>query len=103
MCPGNATYELYATVLELLASISKTLESKLLSSFKATPYYSLMADESTDIAFQEELSVCARWIQKNKPVEHFLGIVYTKEVNAQAIAGYLCDFMKSRGISFENM
>ena len=89
-CPHNATYESYATVVELLASISKTLENRLLCSLKASPYYSLMADESTDIASQEELSVCARWLEQNKAVEHFLGIVHAKETNAQAIAGYLC-------------
>ena len=102
-CPGNATYESYATVVELLTSISKTLETTLLSSLKASPYYSLMADESTDVASQEDLSVCARWLQQNKPVEHFLGIVHAKETNAQAIAGYLCDFMKSKDISFETL
>ena len=102
-CPHNATYESYATVVELLASISKTLENNLLSSLKASPYYSLMADESTDVASQEELSVCARWLEQNKAVEHFLGIVQAKETNAQAIAGYLCAFMESRNIGFEKM
>ena len=102
-CPGNATYESYSTIVELLTSISKTLESNLLSSLKASPYYSLMADESTDAASQEELSVCARWLEHNKPVEHFLGIIQAKQANAEAISGYICDFMKSSGISFENM
>ena len=58
-CPGNATYESYNTIVELLTSISKTLESNLLSSLIASLYYSLMVDESTDAASQEELSVCA--------------------------------------------
>ena len=46
-----------------------------MSSFKASPYFSLMADESTDISSKEKLSVCARWLHKSKPEEHFLGIV----------------------------
>ena len=98
--PRNASY---ATIVELFASISKTLESNLLSSFKASPYYSLMADESTDVASQEELSVCARWLQHGRPVEHFLGIVPAKETNAEAISGYLSSFLKSRSISFVKM
>ena len=61
-CPRNATYESYATVVDLLTSISKVLESNLLSSFEASMYFSLMADESTDISSKEELSIilCAR-------------------------------------------
>ena len=48
-----------------------------------------MADESTDIASQEELPVCARWLHDNKAVEHFLGIIHAKETNAKAISEYL--------------
>ena len=44
-----------------------------------------MADESTDSASQEELSVCAQWLYENKVVEHFLGIIHAKETNAKAI------------------
>ena len=90
-------------IVELLTSISKTLEKSLLSSLKRSPFYSLMADESADVASQEKLSVCARWLDQNKPVEHFLGIIHAKETNARAIAGYLCEFMKSKGITFEKM
>ena len=102
-CPGNVTYESYPTVAELLASISNILENSLLSSLKASPYFSLMADEGTDVASKEELSVCARWLQDGKPVEHFLGIVQAKETNAEAITGYLAAFMQSKDIGFEKM
>ena len=37
-----------------------------------------MADESTDISSKEELSVCGRWIENGKAVEHFLGSVRAK-------------------------
>ena len=62
-----------------------------------------MADESTDVASQEELSVCARWIEDNKRVEHFLGILHAKEKNAQAIACYLRTFLQSKNIGFDKM
>ena len=102
-CPGNATYQSYARVAELLASISNILENSLLCSLKASPYFSLLADESTDVASKEELSVCAHWLQDSKPVEHFLAIVQAKETNAEAITGYLMAFLQSKGIGFEKM
>ena len=59
--------------------------------------------ESTDVAPKEELSVSARWLHHNKPVEHFLGVIQAKEINAEAIAGYISDFLQSRSITFEKM
>lgn len=102
-CPRNATYESYSTIVELLASISKTLENSLLYSLKGSVYYSIMVDESTDVASKEELSVCARWLHHNKPVEHFLGVIQAKETNADAIAIYISDFLQSKSITFEKM
>ena len=102
-CPRNATYESYATVVDLLASISKILESNLLSSFQASPYFSLMADESTDISSKEELSVCARWLHESKSEEHFLGIVQAKETTAEALTGYLYAFLESKNINIKKM
>ena len=93
-CPHNATYESYATVVDLLACISKVLEENLLTSFKASRNFSLMADEATDISSKEDLSVCARWLENNKPVDHFLGIVHAKETTAKGITSHLCTFLK---------
>ena len=45
-----------------------------------------MADESTDITSQEELSLSACWAQQNKPAEHFFGIIHAKQTSVQAIA-----------------
>ena len=53
-CPRNATYESYSTIVELLASIRKTLENSLLDSLKGSVYYSIMVDESTDVASKEK-------------------------------------------------
>ena len=64
-CPRNAMYESYATVVDL-ASISKVLESNILSSFQASTYFSLMADQSTDISSKEELYVHDGYIIANQ-------------------------------------
>ena len=56
-----------------------------------------------DVSSKEELSICARWEQGGKPVEHFLGIVPAKETTAQAIATYLCDFLECKSINITEM
>ena len=70
----------------------------MLSSLKASPFYSIMADESTDVSSKEELSIFGRWIDNGKAVEHFLGIVRAKEVNAEGLAKYLLEFLQERNI-----
>ena len=102
-CPCNATYESYSTIVQLLSSVSKILEQKLFCRLKGSSYYSLLADECTDISCKEELSVCARCLHQNKPVEHFLGITHVKETTDQAIASYLSDFLQSKSINLENI
>ena len=98
VCPANATYMSTITVAELLKSISQFIKEQILDQLKSSPYFSLMADESTDIASKEELSVCARWLENGKAVEHFLGTVNAHEVHAEALTQYLLQFLSDNGI-----
>ena len=79
-------YESYITVVDLLASISKILEGDLLSILKASTYFSLMADESTDVSLQEEVSVCAQWLHnKKKQWSTFLGSCQQKRLQLKLL------------------
>ena len=100
-CSGNATYLSKISIAEFIECISYYIEERVLSSLKASPFYSIMADESTDVSSKEELSIFGRWIDNGKAVEHFLGIVRAKEVNAEALAKYLLDFLQERNIPTE--
>ena len=102
-CPSNATYLSKASTVELLSSISHQLENDILARLKASPYYSIMADESTDTSSKEELSVCARWIEDGQAVEHFLGIVHAHKVTAGHLAQYLLDFLHDRDIPIQKL
>ena len=57
-CPSNATYLSKATASELLCSISNSIKARVLTSLRSSEYISIMADESTDVASKEELSIC---------------------------------------------
>ena len=101
--PSNATYLSKITTAELLESISHVLEQTLLEQLKSSTYFSIMADETTDIASMEELSICCRWLFRGEPVEHYLGIVHAHEVNAEAITRYLLQFLNERGLSLDKL
>ena len=97
MCAENATYLSKATSADLIECSGHHIDSSLLDG----PFYSIIADESTDISLKEKLSVCGRWIEKGKAVEHYLGRVHAKEVTAKVLTQYLLDFLLERGIPIQ--
>ena len=58
--------------------------------------YSLMADECTDIANVEELSVFCRWEEGGVPVECFLEIIPLKKADAETIYSTLIECLKKK-------
>ena len=50
-----------------------------------------MADECTDIATIEELSLFFRWAEDGEPVEHFFDIIPLKKADAASIYTTLTD------------
>ena len=44
-----------------------------------------MADECTDVATLEEMSIFCRWVENGLPVEHFIDIVPLKSTEAESI------------------
>jgi hypothetical protein len=69
----------------------------LLARLKASPYYSIMADESMDTSSKEELSVCARWIEGGKAILH------AQKVTARALTQYLLDFLQARNVPIQKL
>ena len=58
-----------------------------------------MADESTDIATIEELSICFRWVDSSgSPVEHFLGLVSLSACDEASIFAALKAFLADSDI-----
>ena len=47
--------------------------------------------------------VVYRWIENRKPVEHFLGIIHTHEVNSEALTQCLVRFLHDKGISVKKV
>ena len=58
-------------------------------------FFSLMADECTDIATIEELSIYCRWVENGSLVEHFMEILPLKKADAESI---LIDWLKKKNV-----
>ncbi len=81
--PRNANYGSHVTISD---AISLWVQHGIRRSLKESAFYSKLADESTDIAAIEELSICFRWVDSSgSPVEHFLGLVSLSACDAASI------------------
>ena len=83
-CAGNASYLSKFSIAEFIGSISHHIEQDLLSHLGKSRYISTMADECTDVASKEEMSICARWTEGGRAVEHFLGNLRAGKVDAKS-------------------
>ena len=61
-------------------------------------FYSIMADECTDITTVEKLSIFCRWVEDGVPIEHFFGIVPLKKADAVTIHSILIKFLNKKEI-----
>ena len=64
----NATYTSKDAVIDFIEAIGQWVEESLLKRLHQARYFSLMADECTDISTVEELSVFCRWVEDGQPV-----------------------------------
>ena len=62
------------------------------------PFFSLMADECTDVATIEELSIFCHWVENGSPVEHFMEILGLKKADAESIYSVLIDWLKTKNV-----
>ena len=79
----NATYRSASAVIGFIEAISVWVEESLLCRLQQAPCYTLMADECTDVATLEEMSIFCRWVENGFPVEYFIDIVPLKSTKAE--------------------
>ena len=61
------------------------MEESLLKRLHKAPFFSIMADECTDVTTIEELTICCRWVESGVPEEYFIEIFPLKKANAESI------------------
>ena len=99
----NATYTSRVAVVEFIESLGTWVEESILKRLQKAAMYSLMADECTDIANVEELSVFCRWEEGGVPVECFLEIIPLKKADAETIYSTLIECLKKKNLQVGRM
>ena len=67
------------------------------------PFYSIMADECTDVSTAEELSLFCRWIENGEPTEHFVDLLPMKWTDAENVYSAQVECLKSKNVQLSNL
>lgn len=80
---------------EILALIAGKIISLNVEEIKSAPYFSLMIDETSDIARLEQVSICVRIVSEDLSVkEIFMGFVNTESTKAETLFKIVDDFLR---------
>ena len=93
------TLYMHIAVVELIEAPGKWVEESLLKQLCQTTYFSIMANECTDVATIDEMSVFCRWEEDGVPEEHFLEIVHLKKADAESIYFALVKCLKEKRLA----
>ena len=99
----NAHYTSKDAVVDFVEALGTWVDESLLARLQNARYFSLLADESTDITTIKELSVVCRWVENSLPVEHFIEIIPLKKADAQTIYATLFDCLKVKGVQISKL
>ena len=83
----NAIYTSKTVQNELISISGSIIQRKLLEKVKKVGFFSVIADEATDTANDEQLSICVRFVDSGVPCEKFLAFHECQAgVSGEAIA-----------------
>ena len=98
----NAMYTSRIAVTEFFEALGTWVEESLLKHLHQAPFYSIMADECTDVSTVEELSLFCRWIENGEPTDHFIDLLPMKKTDAESVYSVLVECLKSKNIQLSN-
>ena len=99
----NAHYISKDAVVDFVEALGTWVDESRLARLQNARYFSLHADECTDITTTEKLSVVCRWVENGLPVEHFIEIIPLKKEDAQTIYKTLVDCLKVKGVQISKL
>ena len=97
--PANPQYTFMFSTVSMIEAIDTWVETKLLESLKANPFFSILANECQDVSTQEEFSIYFRWIVNGCPEEHFMTILHVKSTDADTITKAITSYLQEKNLN----
>jgi hypothetical protein len=102
---GKTMYTSSVIQNEIIGIFGSQIQSKIVSNVRKSVFYSVLADETTDISQIEQFSLCVRYVDEElfKIREDFLAFVPVYDVTGQGLANTLMSSLTSLGLDLNNL
>ncbi|CAH1979234.1 unnamed protein product [Acanthoscelides obtectus] len=104
---GNSKYTPHRIQNEIISLAGEVLLRSVVEEANSSKYFSVLADETADIAGHEQLSIGIRYVfeQNDKFTlkEEFLGFVKLDRLNADSIASSILQFLEKSGLNLDKL
>ena len=74
------------------------MEESLCKWLYKAPFFSITADECSDVTTIEELTGCCRLVESDEPREHFIESLPLEKANAESIYSALVEYCREKNI-----
>jgi hypothetical protein len=89
---------------ELLTLMSNNILRQILKTACSSQFFSVIVDETTDIATKEQVSVCIRYLSNDfQPIESFLGLYQVNITTGENLTKVLLDVLSRCNLPLENL
>ena len=104
----NASYTSPQVQNELIELVGAEIKDQIMTDARSSRWFSIMADECSDVATCEQMSICIRFVHQsgtNKPQvrEEFVGFVQLIDTDAAAISGAILKFLGECNLDLSNL
>ena len=100
----NAKYSSQRVIQEFQQVMGEQIEQEQLENLLSSPFYSIMVDETTDVAILKEMVVYIRYLSPAAKVcTSFLTIIELPNGTAETVEKYLTTYLESKLILLSNM
>ena len=102
--PKNAQYLSSTIQNEIIVTCYDLILSNLVKDIAQSEYFSVLADETTDIACKEQLSLCVRYVDTDNCLqEHFLQFVEVEVLSGKELSEAILINLQKFGIDVSHM
>ncbi|XP_029348140.1 52 kDa repressor of the inhibitor of the protein kinase-like [Acyrthosiphon pisum] len=103
-CSSNSKYTSHRIQNELISICGNIICNEIVKCVNNSMAFSLMAEESADIAGKEQLSIGVRYVTQTYDIkEEFLVFVELQKLNAEAIASSIIQFTSRVGLDMSKL
>jgi len=99
----NATYYSWRTQNEIICAINEIILNRIIERVNNALFFSIMCDETTDIAGVVQLSFCVRFVEEAQIYEEFLQFIPVTDCTGAGLANSICKALHDMKLNCEKM